>query len=418
MRPDVSSPSPSDGNHLIRWLEEQRQNDHERLIQLTRLIEQIRDEMRDQQAVVTHLTEVGKRLDGDASADTITQLGDRVAAIERVVNEHVDAQIRADQVQGAQHDRELRQLADLFQRIEGLGRATEAINGRLAALAEELRHERDARAPIAQALDEIQRSQTSLQNRLIIADEISRRFGNFQSVAEQVAEKQHDEIVRVDGQQKLLDIRLTRELSDVRQSIEDWMRRAEERLRPLSELIRQIAATSDRTEISAQRVASMGRDLEVINQEIGRIDAQAKIDRAAQKRSAEAIDAQSARIDEAYASLWQLNERLTSIATAVDDLRASIESATRRIDESERRIERLDEGRHQLDSALSQVESAIQIGKRDSQDQSGTLRSHVDSEFASLRAEIAGLRALAADRLRRTVEELQQQLREMEAEQA
>lgn len=416
VRPDVPSASPTDANHLLRWLEEQRQNDHERLIQLARLVEQFRDEVRDHQAAVAHLTEVGSRLADDGSADAITQLSDRVSTIERAVDEHFDAQARAEQVDAAQRDREIRQLADLFQRVEGIGRAADAITGRLAAIAEELRRERDARAPIDQALDEIQRAQTSLQNRLTIADEANRRFSSFQSIAEQAGDRQRDEVARVDSQQKLLDLRLTRELSDVRQAIEDWMRRGEERMKPLAELIRQIAATADRTEITAQRVASVGRDLDIVNQEIGRIDAQAKIDRAAQKRAAEAIEAQSQRVDEAYASLWHLNERITNVATSVDDLRTDLETATQRIDEAERRIGRLDDERLRLDAALTEVGSAVHLGQRDSRDQSGSLRSHFDSEVAALRAEIAGLRAVATDRLRRTVDELQQQLREMESE--
>ncbi|MGH2458185.1 MAG: hypothetical protein ACRDIY_04890 [Chloroflexota bacterium] len=418
MRPDVSSASPTDANHLLHWLEEQRQNDHERLTQLARVVAQLLDDVRDQGAAVAHLTEVGGRLADDGSADAITQLSDLISTIERSVDEHFDAQARADQVDGAQRDRELRQLADLFQRVEGLGRGADAISGRLAALAEELRHERDARPPIAQALDEIQRAQASVQNRLTIADEANRRFSGFQSIAEQAVERQRNEFVRVDSQQKLLDLRLTRELSDVRQAIEDWMRRGEERMKPLAELIRQIAATTDRTEITAQRVASVGRDLDVVNQEIGRIDAQAKIDRATQKRSAEAIEAQSQRIDEAYASLWHLNERITNVATSLEGLRTDVEAATQRIDEAERRIGRLDDGRQRLDAALTEVGSAIHLGQRDSRDQSGSLRSHVDSEFVALRAEIAELRAVATDRLRRTVDELQQQLREMESESA
>lgn len=408
--------SPSDTDHLIRWLEEQRQNDHERVSQLVQLVEQMRDELHDHRAALEHLTEVGNRLADDSSAEAIAQLTDRVATIERAVDEHFDTQAHAEQVQGAQRDRELRQLVDIFQRVEGMGRTVDAMAGRIAALAEELRHERDARAPIAQVLDETLRAQTSLQNRLAIADENNRRFSNFQSIAEQVGEKQHDEIVRLDNQQKLLDLRHSRELTDIRQVIEDWMRRGEERMKPLSELIRQIAAATDRTEITAQRVASVGRDLDVVNQEIGRIDAQAKIDRAAQKRSAEAIEAQSQRVDEAYASLWHLNERITNVAASVDDLRTDIETATQRIDEAERRIGRLDDERLRLDSALTEIGSVVHVGQRDSRDQSGSLRSHIDSEAASLRAEIAGLRALSTDRLRRTVEELQQQLREMESE--
>lgn len=418
MIPDVPSPSPSDTHRLIRWLEEQRQVDHERLVQLMRSTEQMQDELRDHGMTLAHLTEDAGKRDDDGRDETINTLGERLAVVERALAEHLDAATRLSQIQTAQRERELRQFADLSQQVDALGRTVDANSGRTGALVEELRHLRDERAPLMHAVDEIQRAQSSLQSRVTIAEEVARRFGGFQSLAEQSVERQRNDLVRLDNQQKLLDLRLTRELNDVRQIIEEWMTRGEDRLKPIAELIRQIAGLAEQGEVNTQRTASLARDVEMVSMDFDHLDAQTKIDRGALKRYSDGLEAQGHRLDEAVASLWQLSERLSTTTTNLEGLRGDVDAATQRIDAAERRIARLDEERQRLASALSEVGAELHSGQRDSRDQSGTVLFHIDSEVSSLRAEISSIRGLAVERLRRTVGELQHQLHEMEAEQA
>jgi len=414
--PDLPAASTADQQRLIGWLEEQREIDHERLVELVRSVEQLKDELRDQGAMLAHLVDGSDRRVDDGHGDALMQTRERIALIERALGDHFEAAVRAEQVQAAQSERALRQITELVQHVSALGRATDAANGRIGALAEEMRHLRDERAPLTQALDEIQRVQSNLQTRVAIADELARRYSNFQSVAEQSGDRQRTEIGRLDSQQKLLDLRLTRELADVRNLIDEWVARSDERLKPVAELVRQTAMLDEQRELSDQRVAGLTRDVATLGAEIGRLDSQSKVDRMALKRSVEASDAQSQRIDETGAAVWQLAERLSATAASLDDLRSELDLATQRIDEAERRISRLDEEQQQLQGTLSGLGAEIHSDRRDTRDQSGNLLAHVDSEVASLRVQIATVHGLAVAHLRRTVDELQQQLRELEAD--
>ena len=61
-----------------------------------------------------------------------------------------------------------------------------------------------------------------------VVDELTRRHAAFQTSVEQSAEKRQGELARLDNQVKLLDVRVTRELAEIRQTTEEWQRTADE----------------------------------------------------------------------------------------------------------------------------------------------------------------------------------------------
>lgn len=409
-----------DGNHLLAWLEAQRQADHEQVVEFARTLEQLRDAVRDQSAMLAHLMESERRQEEDnrAAADGINQLREHIRLVQRSLADHVEATTRIEQADATERERTPRQIADLSQQVLALGRASEAANGRLLALSEEVRHLRDERAPIVHAIDELQRAQLSLQSRVGIVDDLSRRFSAFQAVAEQSDEKLRNDQGRLDNQQKLLDVRVTRDLTELRRLAEEWFTRTEERMKPLLETIKQVSVLAEYRNVVEQRHAAVLHELEQIHVEIGRLDTQNKADRSGMKRWTDNLDLLERRLDETGANVWKLGERLATTATSVDGARTDVEMLVGRLDEAERKISRFEDERQRLESSLQAVESLIHIGQKDSRDQSGNLLQHVNAEVASLRAQIDDAQRTTLEHLRGLVGVLQQQLTELESDRA
>lgn len=408
----------ADAQELMTWLDEQRQIERERLTEVARSIEQLRDEVRDHGTALATLTESFAEHADESDAELIAQIGNQVMQIERVIEDHLAATARAEQGQNSQHERELRQFADLSQRVDAINRALDAANGKLGAFGEELRRLRSEQVPIVQAVEEIQRAQISLQDRAQIFDEVMRRYSGFQARVEQSTGKQADDLTRLDDQQKLLDVRLTRDLTEVRQAVEDLTAGTDERFKPVAEILRRLATLTERQELTDQRISGLMHNAESVIAEISRLDAQSKVDRTSLKRLADAVEAQSQRIDEVIASGWQIGERINGLGASIEEGREEMVALIPRISECERQIQRLDDERLRLHEALSDLGLTLHDSQRDARDQSGSALARIDAEIVSLRAQIATVHDLAVERLRRTTRELQQQLRELEPDQS
>ncbi|MBX6770557.1 MAG: hypothetical protein IRY83_02430 [Chloroflexi bacterium] len=413
--PRDSDLEPGIPHHLVTWLEGQRQAEHERLSQLSRYIDQLRDELRDCSAQLARVNEAASQPNAHY-IDLVNQIRERLAALDRSVQEHLDAQAREDQARAAQRERDQRQLAELAQQVNGLTRTVDALGGRLLGLAEEVRHLREERAPVAQLLEDLQRSQTALQNRVATLDEITRRYAASQSLAEQADERLRSDIVRLDGLVKLVDVRLTRETGDLRRGLDSLQAQIEDRLKSVAEMSRRITVLTDQRDQVEQRLAALTSDLEGAVSEIGRLDAQGKIDRSALKRVADAVDALSHRLDEVGVASWQLGERLNGLAASLESLQGVVESLGNRIDEIDQREAHLDEEHRRLDEALAALSGDLRTTEMSARDRVTGLVDRLEGAISELRSWVESSQRLSIEHLRRTISELQQQLRELEAE--
>lgn len=419
MVPDVPSAPHPESQNLLTWLEQQRQADHERLIELNRIVEQLCDEARSQRTLLAHLGELEHSADDSraTTAEAIAQLKEHIGLVQRALAEHVEAVSRAEQVEGAQRERMLRQTAELAQQVLSLGRAADATNGRLAALIEEVRRLRDDRPALLQAVDELQRGQAALQSRVAVAEEIIRRQGAFQAVAEQSDERRRADLTRLDNQQKLLEVRLAREVGELRRSTDELVTRTDDRLKPITELARQVVGLVEGRAVVEQRLAGIAREIEQIRSEIERLEALGRTDRATTKRLSEQFEGYDRKHDEVTALLWQLGERVNTVLDRVSDLGDHLAALVTRVEATERQIALLDDERQRLDANLSRVEAALHAEQRGRGDQTDSLLAHVDAEVSSLRSQIEEIRRQAIQHVRRSVEVLQQQLSELDTDQ-
>ena len=417
MAADVPLNSPRDSSHLMTWLEEQRRADRAGLGDLTRSVELLRAELREQAMTLSRLTGGGAgqgAADGRIVQETLTQLKEHIALIERALEDHFDENSRAQQVETAQSERETRQIGVVLQQVEELGRATQASQGRIAALSEELRHERQERGPIGQSLENLQRTFASLQNRLLIVEDQSRRYASYQGATEQALEVQRGDLTRFEQQQKLLDLRVSRDVVDIQQNVTAIQARVDDQLKPISGLIRQLGTIEDRLERSEQSLAMAAKSVDAIRVEIGQVDAQVKTERVSNSRLRGEIEAQSHRIEEEKGAIEQLGERLNGVGSNVQDLRSVIELVNGRIDRIERELGHIEEVRQQFDSALSALQSTLRAHENEIRVQASEIRSELGNATAELWRRLDADRRTLVEHRRRTVAELQQQLGDLD----
>ncbi|HLG50858.1 MAG TPA: hypothetical protein VKY56_04385, partial [Chloroflexota bacterium] len=78
--PRGSDLEPGIPHQLVTWLEGQRQADYERLSQLSRYIDQLRDELRDYSAQLARVNETASQPDAHY-IDLVNQIRERLAAL-------------------------------------------------------------------------------------------------------------------------------------------------------------------------------------------------------------------------------------------------------------------------------------------------------------------------------------------------
>jgi chromosome segregation ATPase len=415
---ESSSGARSDLVRLVEWLDEQRQLDHERLIQLARVVDQMRTSVRDQAATLTHVeSTASSRGPADGrSGDEIGKVADRLVLVERTLSEHIESQSRMLQAEAALHDRERRQFAELTLQVEALARTIESTNGRALAVAEEVRHERDARAPLVQSIDELERGAAAVTSRIGALDQMVRRLNNLQSVFEQTEDKRWSDLSRIDQQTKLLDLRLGRELVEIRKFVDDSRATADEALKPVDLLQRMVNQLVQDLEVLQTRVVGLGQAVDELADRISVAESQARSDRSVVDRLGEALEQLSRRLETSGGNIWQLGERLGTIADDLNRLRGETRGIREQSDGLIRRLERGDDERRRIDGVSVALEAEIDSVRKVASDEVVRLRERFELELEAIAAKLDARRRVGIDHLRRTIDELSEQFRELETE--
>ncbi len=410
--------SSLDAKHLLVWLDEQRQIDHERLAQLSLLVEQLRREVRDQGTAQSHAESMSATRGSTevrSNDGLAVDLGDHIGRLGRALEEHVATQTRATQAESAMRDRERRQLADVTQLVETHGRTLGLSAGRVSALSEEIRHERDSRAPIAQALDELQRTQTTITNRIGAIDQVVRRLSGAVGVVEAGDERQRTDLGRVENLIKLIDLRVTRDLADIQRVMDEWKTRIEEQIKPVDGLSRIVEKLVDQREALRDHSLSVDETIERIVKDVGNLEVQSKADRTAMQRNVESVDALARRLEGTGAAIWQIGERVNALVDDINVARGDIRTVVGQIEVIEGRAQSADDAHRQLEVTHVALAQDVRTLRTDARRWADALENRLDTDMTVL-TETAQFRYRASvDNLRRTVAELQQQLRELEA---
>jgi chromosome segregation ATPase len=415
----VSAPG-TDLARLVGWLEERRVEDHERLMQLARLVQQLQDDARDQEAALARVSSrppqviVEPPSDAEAAGPGVEELQEHLAIVARAVEEHITTQARVEQVESSERDRDRRQVVELVQKVDNLSRTLEGVVARTLALVEEIRRERESRLPLTQGLDEVRTAQTGVQSRLSLIDELIRRQAAFQTAVEQSSEKRQADIARLDNQVKLLEVRVVRELADLRRTTEEWQRNAEEHVRTTNNLAKQVVALADQRDGFYQRVAEVHETIDRLVSQLDRLEAQAKADRASFGRLVEANEALGRRIDAAGASAWQIGERSSAMAADMDTIRADVKELGQRLDELIHKVSWSDDDRQRIEAGLATLGNDLRVQDRDWRERTEGLLHRFDAAISTLMSRTETRHQLVVEHLRRTVGELQQQLLELE----
>jgi chromosome segregation ATPase len=346
----------------------------------------------------------------------LDRLSEQVVLLERAFDEHASNQLRQAQAEAAQRDRERRTLAELVHQVDVLTREAEATNNRVLALVEEVRREREARPAIVQAVDNLERDHTAFQSRLSVLDQVSRRISTAQSVAAQSSEQFETRLVRVDDHTKLLELRLTRDLADIRQANATWRANGDEALKPVAGLIKLVTALGDRFDDLSTRQHLAREATERLVEELNRLDGQLKADREEITQLQQAIDSGSRRDEANGAAIWQVGARVDGLAAAMERVGVDARAVSEQLGELVQRLGQSDEERRRLEAALIALESEQRATRRETVEQAERLGVRIDQELGALLVQADGRQRQAVDHIRRMTDALQQQLRELETD--
>jgi chromosome segregation ATPase len=410
--------STTDARHFLEWLDEQRQLDHERLLLMAQTVEQLRKDVREQATAMTAVESSNiarETIETRSTDEDVLNLTDRVGRIERVLDAHIENQSRVAQAENAMRDRERRQLADTAQQVESLARTVGLSTSRVAALSEEIRHERDARAPVVHSVDELERVQTSIATRLGALEQMVRRVASTLSVVEVSDEKVQTGLARAENQIKLVDLRVTREVAEVQRIVDEWRLRVDDQIRPVDGLLRQVGQLADQRETWQARIVAIGETIDRVTQDLTAFDSQAKTDRSAIHRGAEAAEALARRLDSAAGSIWQLGERVGELSQDLDQARSDIQSANEQIEAITRRVDLAEEGLQRGDATQLALALDLRNLRTETRTWADSVEGRLDVDTTALAAQAEARYRLSLDHLRRSAEELNQQVREIEA---
>jgi chromosome segregation ATPase len=346
----------------------------------------------------------------------LDRLSEQVVLLERAFEEHASNQLRQAQAEAAQRDRERRTLAELVHQVDVLAREAEATSSRVLSLVEEVRRERETRPPIVQAVDILEREHTAFQSRLSVLDQVSRRISTAQSVAAQSTEQFETRLVRVDDHTKLLELRLTRELTDIRQTNTTWRDNADEVLKPVAGLVKLVTALGDRFDDLATRQNLAREATERLVEELNRLDGQLKADREEISQLQQAIDSGIRRDEANGAAIWQVGSRVDGLASAIERVAVDARVASEQLGELTQHLGQSDEERRRLEAVLIALESDQRATRRETVEQAERLGARIDQELAALSDQADGRQRQAVDHLRRVTDALQQQLRKLETD--
>ncbi|HEX5416735.1 MAG TPA: hypothetical protein VFZ25_13780 [Chloroflexota bacterium] len=399
----------------LDWLVEQRQVDHDRIMQIARFIEALDARFRDfLEAQANSALQPPARGPDARPSNPLQDLIEQVARLDRVVDDHVTAQIRAGQVEAAQRERDRRQLGEIAQLVETTSRATDAVVGRVTALAEEVRRERDARTPLGHGIEEIQRAVAALNSRVMALDEQTRRVGNNQSVTEGVLDKHRSEVSRLDNAVKILDLRMGRDLGEIRQVVGQWQEQAVEQLKPIAGITKQLVVLAEQRDALEARLSQVYLEVAAQRDELERLDATIRSDRTAFNRISEAAELQTRRAEQSEAVAWQLSERVEALADNLARLDRETRSVDQLVDEATRRIIGVDAERGQLAEALRALAEATHEQFLAVQSRADATEQQLASAIRTLADEARERAQVNREHLRRTVGELSRQLLELD----
>lgn len=402
----------------LDWLDEQRQGDHDRILQIARYLEALDARFREHVSAlpeppVTAPAHLPSRPDSRTTTP-VQDLIEQVARIDRVLEDHVTTQTRAAQVEASQRDRDRRQLAELAQQVEITSRTVDAFVGRVNAMAEEVRRERDARAPLGHNIEELQRSVAALNSRMMALDEHLRRLTGNQSVVDGVLDKQRSEVTRIDNSVKILDLRIGRDLGEIRQVVEQWQELATEQLKPIAGITKQLAVLSDQRDAIETRLSQLNAEIAARGDELERLDATIRSDRAAFNRISEAAELQTRRAEQSEALAWQLGERVEGLADRLARLDQETRSVDQLVEEATRRIIGVDAERGELAERLRELAEATREQFLAVQARAEVTEHRLSSAIQTLNDETRTRALVDREHLRRTVGELSRQLIELD----
>ena len=418
MSQDERSPEFIQLTKLVAWLDEQREQDKELVARLSQHVERLSAEARESAA---QLVDLHDRLRQSQTAmarlptldAALRQVREQVADLQRDLEEMGQRQSHNALLQQTEVSRLAKTLADLTQQAADLYRRDEAHLARVQIVAEELKHDRAAAAPLLQRIEYGEKQWAALAGRTQLIDEQIKREGGLVAGLVQADEELKVEQKKLWQWQQSAELRWARQLADWEQQMEQWQRLLDDQAKLVQELVKNSAQFNDVSEAVHRELAAHHGQLEEQLNEMRRLASAQEVAHEEANRLLQGIEAQRRRIDEQAGGLRQLDETFRQEAADWAALGRRLDNERSRIDELAIALRQQGQDQRDDHGELAQLEQDIRTKHYELQDELARLARGLAELRQSHRDRLAELVLLQERHHVRQIDELEQQVREL-----
>ena len=403
---------------LVAWLDEQRKQDKELLARLGQQVERLSAEGRDSAGQLVDLhdrlrqaqTAMGRLPTVEAG---LRQVREQLAALQRETQEVGQRENRNAAVQQTEVSRVAKALADLTQQIAELHRRDEGHLTRIQLVAEEVKHDRAAVAPLGQRIEHGEKQWATLAGRVQLVEEQLKRQEGLAAGREQADDELRAEQRKLWQWQQSAELRWARQLADWEQQIEQWQRLLDDQAKLIQHLAKDSVQSGEGLETLRRELPEQHARLQ---EQLGEIQRLASAQEAAHEemnRLLQGIEAQRRRIDEQAGGLRQMDETFRQEAAEWAATSRRLDNERARLDELANTLRQREQEQRDDHGELAQLAQDVRTRHYELQDELARLDRELAALRQSHRDRLAEMLLLHERQRTRQIDELEQQVREL-----
>ena len=379
---------PTQISQLVAWLDEQRNQDRERITNLVKdmadvstQVGEIDMRLRNQDLQISSVSgQISKPAIPDAEMRPVF---DQMARHEVKLESLEEEVQRQDSLRSVNESQEKKADLETAQRLERIEQQLRTDSQRTSAIHAEISRERSLAASMPAAMEALQRDINSLGNRLIHMEDSDKRIETSTAQLESLIEENGGRVQQLENWARLSDVRWSRQADEWSGRLEVWRAEDEERSRPVLAFSERVLALQNQVdELKAGTVELLER--------VGKLEVEERSSVLENSRLAE-------RVQQLAAGQELARQKLAEEASARWNVEESMHRALGRLEEAQT-IQKT------MMSTLDRATLELEQMERDKQ----TMMSNRESDRLLFQSELADL----GGRLEQKMQNVQRELME------
>lgn len=379
---------PSQISQLVAWLDEQRNQDRERITNLVKDLEDVSTQVGEIDMRLRNLdlqmsSVVGKTSKPIVPDAEMRPLFDQMARHELKLEGLEEELQRQDSLRSVNESQEKKVDLETAQRLERIEQQLRTDSQKTATIHAEISRERSLAATIPGSIEALQRNISTLSNRLIHLEDSDKRIETTTSQLESLIEDNGGRVQQLENWARLSDVRWSRQADEWSGRLEVWRAEDEERSRP-------VLAVSERVLGLQNQIDELKAGTVELLERVGKLEVEERTSVLENSRLAE-------RVQQLAAGQELARQKLAEEASARWNVEESMHRAMGRLEEAQTL-------QKTMMSALDRATLELEQLERDKQ----TLMSNRESDRLLFQSELAEL----GGRLEQKLQSVQRELME------